>query len=367
MIISASTVGMESVRNYSSLRMDAYGITNSLKPVMPDSNITVSESNSKQVPTDGKGSFQSSMDNLMKRFEAMGTSRITHNHSEESVMNRIRTECIIYLLRLLFGPETDDGCDNPYLDPDKRETAAGSSGSKVRNVLNSGSGNTSGLFGYRQYEAHYYAETEEVSYNTAGRVITADGRKIEFGLSFQMSRAFEDYYEKEHTFNPARLCDPLVINLDSDIAGVSDQKFMFDIDADGVKDSISTLNSGSGFLALDKNGDGDINDGSELFGTLSGDGFKDLAAYDSDGNGWIDEADPVWKKLVIYSMNEDGTTSMYGLSEKGVGAVYLGNVSTDYSLKNSMDNSLNAMIRKTGMFLYEDGHAGTVQHLDIAR
>ena len=367
MIISASTVGMESVRNYSSLRMDAYGITNGLKPVMPDSNITVSESNSKQVPTDGKGSFQSSMDNLMKRFEAMGTSRITHNHSEESVMNRIRTECIIYLLRLLFGPETDDGCDSPYLGPDKSETASKNRDTGDRNVLNRAYNNFSGLFGYRQYEAHYYAESEEVSYNTTGRVITADGREIEFGLSFQMSRAFEDYYEKEHTFNPVRLCDPLVINLDSDIAGVSDQKFMFDIDADGVKDSISTLNRGSGFLAIDKNEDGDINDGSELFGTVSGDGFRDLAAYDSDGNGWIDEADPVWKKLVVYSMNEDGTTSMYGLSEKGVGAVYLGNVSTEYSLRNGTDHSLNAMIRKTGMFLYEDGRAGTVQHLDIAR
>ena len=66
-------------------------------------------------------------------------------------------------------------------------------------------------------------------------------------------------------------------------------------------------------------------------------------------------------------MNDDGSTSMYGLSEKGVGAIFLGNVPTDYSLKNSTDNSLNAMIRKTGVFLYENGTAGTVQHLDIAR
>lgn len=367
MIISASTVGMESVRNYSSLRMDAYGMTGGLNPVMPDNNITVNDSNSKRVSADGKGSFQSSMDNLMKRFEAMGTSRITHNHSEESVMNRIRTECIIYLLRLLFGPETDDGCDNPYLNPDRTEAVSKQWDTGSRNVLSKGFSNISGLLGYRQYEAHYYAESEEVSYSTNGKVITADGREIEFGLSFQMSRTFEDYYEREHTLNPARLCDPLVINLDTDIAGVSDQKFMFDIDSDGIKDSISTLGKGSGFLALDKNGDGEINDGNELFGTASGDGFKDLAAYDSDGNGWIDEADPVWKKLVVYSMNEDGTTSMYGLSEKGVGAIYLGNVSTEYSIKNSLDHSLNALIRKTGMFLYEDGHAGTVHHLDIAR
>ncbi len=359
MIISTSSVGMESVRRYSSLRMDAYGQTGSLGIAPPD-NLTVSDSNSKEDAVNKEGSFQDSMDSLMKRYGSVGASRITANHFEESAISRIKTQCIIYLLRLLFGRETDigDECRDPGYDrytPDN-----------TLSDLKAVSGNTIS-FGIASYEAHYFAETEDVSYRTNGKVVTKDGRELDFNLSFQMSREFEEYYEKEHSLKIQSLCDPLVINLDTDIAGVSDQKFLFDIDSDGVKDSISTLKKGSGFLALDKNGDGTINDGSELFGTGSGDGFKDLAAYDSDGNGWIDEADEVWDKLIIYSMNEDGSTSMYGLSEKGVGAIFLGNVSTDYSLKSSMDNSLNAMIRKTGVFLYENGSAGTVQHLDIAR
>ena len=61
------------------------------------------------------------------------------------------------------------------------------------------------------------------------------------------------------------------------------------------------LGSGSGFLALDKNGNGKIDDGSELFGTKSGDGFADLAEYDSDGNGWIDEKGRVY---VLYEVKE---------------------------------------------------------------
>ena len=76
---------------------------------------------------------------------------------------------------------------------------------------------------------------------------------------------------------------------------------MFDIDADGEEESISYLQGGSGYLALDKNGDGVINDGSELFGTKSGDGFADLAEYDADGNGWIDENDPIFDKLLIWA------------------------------------------------------------------
>ncbi|MCR4807358.1 MAG: hypothetical protein K5857_06750 [Lachnospiraceae bacterium] len=330
--------------------MDVYSLSGSGAVKPPDS-LSVSDNNSSGEAVSTEDSFQNSMENLMKRFESMGTSRITHNHAEESAISRIKTQCIIYLLRLLFGRETDLGDSD-----EKGWTFEKSSGKDTALSLD-----------ITGYEAHYYAESEELSYSTAGKVVTADGREIDFDLSFQMSRSFEQFYEKEHTFNIASLCDPLVINLDTDIASVSDQKFLFDLDSDGVKDSISMPGRGSGFLALDKNGDGTVNDGSELFGPSSGDGFKDLAAYDSDGNGWIDEADEVWDKLVIYSMNEDGTSSVYGLSEKGVGAIFLGNVSTDYVFRNSQDNSLNAMVRKTGIFLYENGNAGTVQHLDIAR
>ena len=52
------------------------------------------------------------------------------------------------------------------------------------------------------------------------------------------------------------MVDPLVINLEGDIAGLQDQTFFFDLDADGVEEEISMLGSGSGYLALDKNGDG---------------------------------------------------------------------------------------------------------------
>ncbi len=51
-------------------------------------------------------------------------------------------------------------------------------------------------------------------------------------------------------------CDPLVINLNSNVAEVSDQKFFFDLDADGEEEGISRLYEDSGYLALDLNGNG---------------------------------------------------------------------------------------------------------------
>lgn len=90
-----------------------------------------------------------------------------------------------------------------------------------------------------------------------------------------MSRSFQASYEaySESTYV---LCDPLVFNFEGNTADITDQKFMFDLDCDGKEEEISSLGKGSGFLALDKNGDGIINDGTELFGTKSGDGLQTL-------------------------------------------------------------------------------------------
>lgn len=216
-------------------------------------------------------------------------------------------------------------------------------------------------------------EQEDTSFSTVGTVRTRDGREINFNVNINMSRRCEEYYREELNVAEFTLHDPLVINLDTDATELSDQTFYFDLDADGKEEEISML-KGSGYLALDKNGDGVINDGSELFGTKNGDGFADLAQYDEDGNGWIDENDAIWSKLKIWCKDENGNDVLYKLSDKGVGAICLQNVSTDFTLqgnRNGQDgttnaNATNGMIRKSGIFLYENGNVGTVQHVDMA-
>ena len=210
-----------------------------------------------------------------------------------------------------------------------------------------------------------YMESESTSFSTTGCVRCADGREINFNLDVSMSRSFTQY-TKETVENVATFIDPLVINLKGNIAEVSDQKFFFDLDADGEEDLISKLCEDSGYLALDKNEDGQINDGSELFGTASGNGFKDLAAFDEDANGWIDENDEIWNKLKIWVQDEQGNSKLYSLSEQGVGAICLQNVSTSFTERGT-SGEVNAAIRNTGIFLYENGNVGTIQHLDMAK
>lgn len=212
----------------------------------------------------------------------------------------------------------------------------------------------------------YTFESEDVTFSTVGKVRTSDGREIDFNVNIGMSREFSSYTRDELQLASFVMCDPLVINLDTDVASLADQTFYFDIDADGDLDEISGPGAGSGYLALDKNGDGSINDGSELFGTASGDGFADLAKYDEDGNGWIDENDAIWDQLKIWTKDENGNDVLYRLADKGVGAICLQNAATDFTQKAQDGRTLGA-VRSTGIFLYENGNVGTVQHVDVAK
>lgn len=210
----------------------------------------------------------------------------------------------------------------------------------------------------------FSSEFESTTFASQGVVQTQDGRSIGFNIEVSMSREFTTEFNILETENYIKT-DPLMINLDTNIGSVSDQKFYFDLDTDGKEEQISFAGQGSGLLALDKNGDGTINDGSELFGTKSGDGFKDLAGYDNDGNGWIDENDSVFSRLKVWTKDAEGNDYLINLKEADVGAIYLGNADTQFSLKND-ENKLNAEIKKTGIYLRESSSAvGTLNHVDM--
>ena len=298
---------------------------------------------------------------------------------EYRTLESIRQQCILYLWTIFFGESraneiADKLGIRPYTGQDtsakQKEDWSFGSGVLPSSVMGTGQimtlhGVTGNAFTITAEQETMFAEEEHTSFSTTGTVKTADGREISFQVNVAMSRKFVEY-TKTTVQNVASFIDPLVINLNDNIAQVSDQKFYFDLDADGEEEAISMLCEGSGYLALDKNEDGKINDGSELFGTKSGDGFQDLSVYDEDKNGWIDENDDIWNKLKIWVQDERGNSKLYSLAEQGVGAICLQNVSTEFYQRQSQ-GEINAAIRNTGIFLYENGSAGTIQHLDLAR
>lgn len=216
---------------------------------------------------------------------------------------------------------------------------------------------------YRRHEA--YSEVEQTSFQAEGVVRTAAGEEIKFSISLEMSRSYQRQSEVSIQFGEARARkDPLVLNFAGTAAQLSSQRFSFDLDADGRTEEINFVRGGSGFLALDRNADGKINNGLELFGALSGDGFAELAALDSDGNGWIDSGDEAFENLRIWSKDAGGKDQLLGLAQAGIGALSVASVDTPFALKNSA-NELQGQIRATGLYLREGGGVGTMQQIDL--
>lgn len=361
MRIDSSTIGMESGRTYSKVVAKSTRSVTSIYAEtgfdggmgglfgnLQDMGDNTAEAGDNQENT-------ANLEDITTHFKNLSnTARVTSGRDERDVVKSIKQQCVEFLMELLFR-----------FRGERRNGIYGN-----QSYLTTPLSSNSVLPTYRVSQLTsqtYFREEESTTFSTVGTVKTADGRELSFNLELSMSRRFEEYYEETYVTAVRDYCDPLVINLDTNIAQVSDQKFFFDLDCDGIEDEISSLNSGSGFLALDLNEDGVINDGSELFGTKSGNGFADLAKYDADNNGWIDEADPIWEKLQIWTKDENGQDKLYHLSDLGVGAIGLTNVSTQFALNSRSDNTNNAMIRYTGIFLYENGDVSTIQHLDLAR
>lgn len=207
-------------------------------------------------------------------------------------------------------------------------------------------------------------ERENSDFSAQGTVRTADGRSIDFTLDVAMCRD----YSCQRTVTQSgsvELRDPLVINFAGNAAALTGQRFEFDLDADGTNELIPELAAGSAWLAFDANADGRINDGSELFGTRSGDGFADLACLDADGNCWIDEADAAYAALRLWQRDEAGKDSLTSLKDGGVGAIYLGSTQTPFALTDA-DNARLGYVRASGVYLREDGGVGSVQQVDLA-
>ncbi|EIC31595.1 hypothetical protein [Methylomicrobium album] len=211
-----------------------------------------------------------------------------------------------------------------------------------------------------------YQESESTNFSATGTIQTQDGRSIDFSVALNMSREFRiETNNSIRLGDPEKKIDPLVINFDGNAAQLSQTRFEFDLDANGITEQIAILNPGSGFLALDKNNDGVINNGSELFGPNSDNGFSELAQYDSDGNGFIDEADPIYGSLRIWQRYEDGSQQLIALGDKNIGAIYLGHATTPFQLRTTDNQSLGE-VTDTGVYLTEDGKIGTIQQINLS-
>lgn len=156
--------------------------------------------------------------------------------------------------------------------------------------------------------------------------------------------------------------DPLILDLDGDgiFTKTRESGVYFDFDGDGFKEKTAWVDDGDGMLVYDRNGNGVIDNGGELFGDktilsngrLAKNGFEALAELDSNGDGIINNEDEVFNQLKVWiDKNSDGisqTDELFTLDELGIESISLGK-----KVSNKTENGGN-IVTGTATVNYKD-------------
>jgi len=212
-----------------------------------------------------------------------------------------------------------------------------------------------------------YTKKDSVDFFSKALIKTEE-KDIEIDLNVSYSKEFYEKHQEKIEFSEVSYIDPIVIQYSKEASSLDfleeELTFYFDLDSNGEKDEIAKLKEGNGFLVLDKDKNGTIDNGSELFGPSTNDGFEELRVYDSDKNGWIDENDSIFKDLKIWTKDSNGDDKLFALGDSEIGAIYLKDANTDIDINKSVKDPL-AHLKSTSFFVREDGSAGLLSSFDF--
>ena len=177
-----------------------------------------------------------------------------------------------------------------------------------------------------------------------------------------------DFFELASNWFQRR--DPLTLDLDGDgieSTGVNENNpILFDHDGDGIRTATGWVASDDGLLVLDRNGNGTIDSGRELFGDSTQlpngqnaeDGFAALAAEDTNGDGAITAADARFDQLRVWrDLNQDGLSQngeLFTLQQLGIVSINVSSIEHNQPLANGN------RIADLGTYVRSDGTEGTV-------
>lgn len=167
--------------------------------------------------------------------------------------------------------------------------------------------------------------------------------------------------------------DPLILDLNKDGFDIETKKFgaHFDLNCDGFAEKINWTRKDA-ILALDKNHNGLIDNGSEVFGDFhlladgskAKNGFEALSQYDTNGDGVIDENDEIFDQLRLWvDENGDGVSDQGEL--KSLKDMHIKAINLNYEYVNQSTGT-EALIGNVATFIYEDDTIGDIGEMWVS-
>lgn len=314
----------------------------------------------------GEGSSDEKNVQIAFKTEESQSIMIQHNRAvydyedNLSLEDRIK-KILIELLLEKFGHKTDT-----KMYPNKKSNEINlESFTDSANPYANKQANNKELTVIQTQEEYYQKQTVDFS---ASVIVKTPNNAFNMNIDISFSQELYESRSTQIITDDEKFLDPLVINYDEDVnpfENIGELRFMFDLDNNGTTEMIPNLIKGAGYLALDKNENGKIDNGSELFGPSTNNGFTELAQYDEDKNNWIDEKDAIFDKLKIWSIDDKGKQSLVSLLDRNVGAIYLGDVQSGFKYQSAI-NQTDAVQKSNSIFVKEDGSgAGVVNSIDI--
>ncbi len=203
---------------------------------------------------------------------------------------------------------------------------------------------------------------QRLDYQVQG-VFSVNEQELSLNYSFTLASEHESYSKIE--MSAAALKDPIVVQFGSQELGYIEGEKKFAINQDNTLDSLPIFSGDVGYLVYDKNQNQQADDGSELFGPQTGQGFAELAQLDSNNNGFIDAEDQQFEQLYIWQPSDDYQTEQWlSLSQANIQAISLSAVNTPFDFYDSQ-GEIQAQMRQSSFAISEEGLGRGVHQIDV--
>jgi len=215
------------------------------------------------------------------------------------------------------------------------------------------------LLSVEEWQSH----EQQLNYQVQGKFNINDN-ELSLNYNFALSSKRTSYSKIE--MSAAALKDPLIVQFGSqglgDIKGQKD----FAINQDDTLDNLPIFSGDVGYLVYDKNNNQQADNGSELFGPKTGQGFAELALLDSNKNGFIDAEDQQFEQLFLWqpSDEDEQTAQWISLKDAKIQAISLSAINTPFDFYDQ-HGQIQAQLRQSSFAISDDGYGRGVHQVDV--